>query len=61
MNDLYDSEKTKLAKFYTKVIKVILKFLGYDPEKVEDLELTIDYNKRLSFITCFIKLVHSLQ
>ena len=61
IDDLYDSEKKKLAKFYVKIIKKILKFLGYDPEKVENLELTINYDKRLSFIGCFTKLVHSLQ
>lgn len=60
-NDLYDSEKEKLAKFYVKIIKKILKFLGHDPEKVENLVLTIQYDKRLSFIGCFIKLAHSLQ
>lgn len=61
IDDLCDSEKTRLAKFYVKIIKKILKFLGYDPEKVENLELTINYDKRLSFIGCFTKLVHSLQ
>lgn len=60
-NDLYDSEKKRLAEFYTKIIKGILKFLGHDPEKVESLELTIQYNERLSFIDCFTQLAHSLQ
>lgn len=60
-DDLYDSEKEKLAKFYLKTIKKILKFLGHDPEKVENLKLIIRYDKRLSFIDCFTKLAHSLQ
>lgn len=58
--DLYDSEKEKLAEFYVKIIKKILKFLGHDPEKVENLELTIQYDKRLYFIGCFIKLAQNV-
>lgn len=60
-DDLYMCEKDKLVEFYIKIIKSILKFLGYDPEKVESLEFTIQYNKRLSFIGCFIQLARSLQ
>lgn len=60
-NDLYDSEKKRLAEFYTKIIKGILKFLGHNSEKVDNLELTIQYNERLSFIDCFTQLAHSLQ
>jgi len=60
-DDLCMYDKDKLGEFYVKVIKSILKFLGHDPEKVENLELTIQYDKRLSFIDCFTQLVHSLQ
>lgn len=60
-DDLCMYDKDKLGEFYVKVIKSILKFLGHDPEKVENLELTIKYDKRLSFIGCFTQLVHSLQ
>jgi hypothetical protein len=41
IDDLYNGEKEKLAKFYVKLIKKILKFLGHNPEKVESLELTL--------------------
>ena len=60
-DDLSCSAKEELAKFYIKMIKPILKFLGYDPKKVENLKLTIQYDERLSFIGCFTKLAHSLQ
>lgn len=60
-DDLLYFEKEKLAKIYIKIIKSILKFLGYDPEKVENLKLTIRYNEKLSFIGCFTQLAHSLQ